>query len=104
MQKMKEEGTYEAYKHRVNERRRALHAEKRRVLGEEGWRALQKQKYEQRMESIRRQRWQWLDEQIERPIPHPWLPLDWAESEPEEEDTVQTLRANALQQIQQQYL
>ena len=98
MQKMKEEGTYEAYKHRLNERRRALQAEKKRVLGEEGWRALQKQKYEQRVESIRRQRWQWLDEQLERPFPLPWLPLDWAESEPEE-DTVQTLRANALQQM-----
>ena len=100
MQKMKEEGTYEAYKHRLNERRRALQAEKKRILGEEGWRALQKQKYEQRVESIRRQRWQWLDEQLERPSPLPWLPLDWAESEPEE-DPVQTLRAYALQQMDQ---
>ena len=101
MAKMKEEGTYEAYKHRLNERRRALQAEKKRVLGEEGWKALQSKKYEQRMESIRRQRWQWLDEQLERPFPLPWLPLDWAESEPEEEDPVQTLRTTALQQLDQ---
>ena len=100
MQKMKEEGTYEAYKHRLNVRRRALQAEKKRALGEEEWKALQKRKYEQRMESIRRQRWQWLDEQLDRPFPLPWLPLEWAESEPEE-DTVQTLRANALQQMDQ---
>ena len=99
MQKMKEEGTYEAYKHRLNVRRRALQAEKKRVLGEEGWKALQKQKYEKRVESIRRQRWECLDEQLDRPFPLPWLPLDWAESEPEEEDTVQTLRVNALQQM-----
>ena len=98
MQKMKEEGTYEAYKHRLNVRRRALQAEKKRALGDEGWKALQKQKYEKRVESIRRQRWQWLDEQLDRPFPLPWLPLDWAESEPEE-DTVQTIRANALQQM-----
>ena len=30
-----------------------------------------------------------------------WLPLDWAESEPEEEDSVQTIRANALEQMDQ---
>ena len=35
MQKMKEEGTYEAYKHGLNVRRRALQAEKKRVLGED---------------------------------------------------------------------
>ena len=101
MQKMKEEGTYEAYKHRLNKRRRAFQAEKKRVLDEEGWKALQKQKYEHRMESIRRQRWQWLDEQLERPFPLPWLPLDWAEPEPEEEDPVLTLRTHALQQLDQ---
>ena len=100
MAKMKEEGTYEAYKHRVNERRRALQAEKKRILGEEGWKALQSKKYEQRMESIRRQRWQWLDEQLERPFPLPWLPLDWSDSEPDE-DPVQSTRSNALQQLQQ---
>ena len=100
MAKMKEEGTYEAYKHRLNERRRALQAEKKRILGEEGWKALQSKKYEQRMESIRRQRWQWLDEQLERPFPLPWLPLDWSDSEPDE-DPVQTTRSNALQQVQQ---
>ena len=98
MQKMKEEGTFEAYRQRVNTQRREQAAEKRRVLGEEGWKALQKRRYEKRIESIRRQNWSWLDEALERPFPLPWLPLDWAESEPEE-DRVQTLRAEALQQM-----
>ena len=98
MRKMKEEGTYEAYKQRLNVRRRKLAAEKKRVLGEEGWKALQKQRYEKRMESIRRRNWSWLDEALERPFPLPWLPLDWVESEPEE-DRAQTLRAEALQQM-----
>ena len=100
MQKMKDEGKYEAYKQRLNERRREMAAEKKRVLGEEGWKALQKQRYEKRMESIRRQNWSWLDEALERPFPLPWWPLDWAEAEPEEkEDRVQTLRAEALQRM-----
>ena len=67
-------------------------------LGVEGWKALQSQRYEKRVESIRRREWQWLDEQLDRPFPLPWLPLDWAESEPDE-DTVQTIRADALQQM-----
>ena len=97
-QKMKDQGTLEAYRQRVNAHRREQAAEKRRVLGEEGWKALQKQRYEKRVEAIRRQNWSWLDEELERPFPLPWLPLDWAESEPEE-DRVQTLRAEALQQM-----
>ena len=101
MQKMKDEGTFKAYKQRLNVRRRELAAEKKRALGVEGWKALQRQRYEKRVESIRRQRWQWLDEQLDRPFPLPWLPLDWAESEPEEEDRVQTIRANALEQMDQ---
>ena len=36
MQKMKDEGTYEAYKQRLNVRRRELQAEKKRALGDEG--------------------------------------------------------------------
>ena len=99
MQKMKNKGTFEAYRQRVNAQRREQAAEKKRVLGEEGWKALQKQRYEKRIESIRRRNWSWLDEALERPFPLPWLPLDWAESEPEEEDRVQTLRAEALQQM-----
>ena len=98
MQKMKDKGTFEAYRQRVNAQRREQAAEKKRVLGEEGWKALQKQRYEKRIESIRRRNWSWLDEALERPFPLPWLPLDWAESEPEE-DRVQTLRAEALQQM-----
>ena len=98
MQKMKDEGTYEAYKYRLNARRRELLAERKRVLGEKGWKALQRRKYEKRVESIRRQRWQRLDELLDRPFPLPWLPLDWVESEPEE-DRVQTIRSDALQQM-----
>ena len=95
MAKMKEEGTFEAYKERLNARRRQLRDEKRRALGEDGWRALQKEKYQKRVES---RRYQGLAEQLERPFPLPWLPLDWAESE-SEEDRVQTVRENALQQL-----
>ena len=98
IQKMKKEGTYEAYKQRLNARRREIALEKKRVLGVEGWKALQKQRYEQRMESIRLREWSWLDEALERPFPLLWLPLDWAESEPEE-DKVQTLCAEALQKM-----
>ena len=98
-QKMKDEGTYKAYQQRINAKRREQAAEKRRVLGEEGWKQLQKQRYEKRMESIRRQHWSWLDEALERPFPLPWLPLDLPQSVPEE-DRVQTLRAEAMQNIQ----
>ena len=98
MQKMKDQGTYAAYKEQLNRRRREIAAEKRRELGEEGWKALQSQRYQKRVESIRRREWSWLDEALERPFPLPWLPLDWTESEPEE-DAVQTLRAEALQQM-----
>ena len=99
MQKMKDQGKYEAYKQRLNARRREIAHEKKRLLGEEGWKALQKQRYDQRMETIRLLEWRWLDEALERPFPLPWLPLDWTESEPEEENKVQTLRAGALQQM-----
>ena len=99
IQRMKKEGRYEAYKQRLNTRRREMAAEKRRILGEEGWRALQSQRYQQRMEFIRRREWSWLDEELERPFPLPWLPLDLSQSVPEE-DKVQTLRAEALHNIQ----
>ena len=98
MQKMKDKGTYEAYKQRLNARRREKQEEKKRMLGVEGWKALQSQRYEMRVESIRRREWQWLDEELERPFPLPWLPLDWADAEPEEE-RVQTIRTEALQQM-----
>ena len=99
IQRMKKEGTYEAYKQRLNTRRREIAAEKKRVLGEEGWKALQKERYDKRVESIRRREWSWLDEELERPFPLPWWPLDLSQSVPEE-DKVQTLRAEALQNIQ----
>ena len=98
VQKMKDKGICGAYKQRLNARRREILAEKKRALGIERWKALQSQRYEQRVESIRRREWHWLDEALERPFPLPWLPLDWAESEPEE-DRVQTIRAEALQQM-----
>ena len=97
MQKMKEEGTFEAYKERVNERRRQLRAEKQQALGEEGWRALQKDKYQKRIQAQQNQR---LAEQLERPFPLPWWPLDWSDSELDE-DPVQSSRSDALQQVQQ---
>ena len=97
-QKMKDQGTYGAYMQRTNERRRKQAAEKKKALGEEGWKALQKERYEKRVESIRRRNWSWLDEALARPFPLPWLPLEWAEAEPEK-DRVQTLHAEALQQM-----
>ena len=97
MARMKEEGTFEAYKHRLNERRRQLRAEKQRALGEDGWRALQKEKYRKRMEHTQNQR---LAEHLERPFPLPWYPLDWSDSE-FDEDPVQSSRSDALQQLQQ---
>ena len=39
MQKMKDKGTYAAYKERLNARRREIQAEKKRALGVEGWKA-----------------------------------------------------------------
>ena len=95
-QKMKERGTYEAYRQRTNAHRRQQAAEKRRMLGEEAWKALQSQRYEKRVEAIRRREWSWLDEELERPFPLPWLPLDLPQSVPKE-DSVQTLRAEDLQ-------
>ena len=101
-EKMIREGRYEEYRRRLNARRRQQMAEKKRAMGIEEWRALQREKYVRRAESNRRKRCNWLDEHLARPFPLPWLPLDWAESEPEEEeDTVQTIRTNALEQMDQ---
>ena len=97
-QKMKEQGTYEAYRQRTNAHRREVAAQKRKALGEEAWKALQSQRYEKRVEAIRRREWSWLDKELERPFPLPWLPLDLPQSVPKE-DSVQTLRAEALQTI-----
>ena len=97
-EKMKERGTYQAYLQRTNAHRREQAAQKRKAVGEEAWKLLQSQRYHKRMECIRRREWSWLDEELERPFPLPWLPLDWAESVLEE-DRVQTLRAEALQQM-----
>ena len=71
MQKMKDEGLYEAYKQRLNARRREISREKKEALGEERWKAVQKQRYDQRMEAIRLRNWRWLDEALELPFPLP---------------------------------
>ena len=97
-QKMKERGTYEAYRQRTNAHRRQQAAEKRKALGEEAWKTLQSQRYEKRVEAIRRREWSWLDKELEHPFPLPWLPLDLPQSVPEE-DSAQTLRAEALQKM-----
>ena len=97
-QKMKDQGVYEAYLQRTNAKRRKQAAEKKKELGEEGWKALQRQRYEKRVEAIRRREWSWLDDELERPFPLPWLPLDLPQSVPEE-DRVQTVRTEALQKM-----
>lgn len=70
------------------------------ALGVEGRKALQKMKHAKRVASEYHRRWQWLHEQLTRPFLLPWLPLDWAESEPEE-DTIQIICASALEQTDQ---
>ena len=70
-------------------------------MGAKGWKEHQKALYARRAESERRKRWNWLEEQLDRPFPLPLLPLDWVESEPVEEDIVQTIRVNALQRMDQ---
>ena len=97
-EKMKERGTYQAYLQRTNAHRREQAAQKRKELGEEGWKTLQKERYNKRMEAIRRREWSWLDEELERPFPLPWLPLDLPLIVPNE-DSVHTLRAEALQKM-----
>ena len=97
-QRMKDNGTYEAYMQRTNAHRREMAAQKRKALGEEGWKMLQRQRYEKRVECIRRREWSWLDEELERPFPLPWLPLDLPLIVPNE-DSVHTLRAEALQKM-----
>ena len=57
-------------------------------------------KYAKRFETEHRRRWKFLDEQLARPFPLPWLPLEWSEPD-QEENTVQTIGANALEQMDQ---
>ena len=44
IKRKKEEGTYKEYKRQLNVRRRQRVMEKRQAMGEEAWKALQKQK------------------------------------------------------------
>ena len=66
---------------------------------------LQRVKYVYCVESEKRRRWKWLEEQLARPFPLQWLPLEWTEheekEEDKEEDTVQTILANALESMDQ---
>ena len=101
IERMKAEGKYKAYKQKLNVRQREKVAAKKQAMGEEAWKALQKQRYAQRVATQLRQRWDWLDRELARPFPLQWLPLDWAECEPEEEDTVLAIRTKALQQVKQ---
>ena len=99
MQKMKDNGTYEAYKERLNQRRRDLVRQKKETMSAEAYADMQQQKYRHRVEGLRRQRWQWVDHLLERPFPLEWLPLDWDDVKPIEEDSVLTVRAEALEQM-----
>ena len=98
--RMIREGTFEEYRQRLSAWRREQLAEKKRVTGVEGWKKHQKAVYAKRVAYEERRRWQWLDEQLARPFPLPWLPLDWAEPD-QEKNTVLTIRANALEQMDQ---
>lgn len=55
-QKMRDRGTYDAYKERLNKRRRELVVQKKQAMGAEAYKALQKQKYRTRVEGQLRQR------------------------------------------------
>ena len=101
IKRKKEEGTYKDYKRKLNVRRPQKVLEKRHIMGEKAWKALQKQRYQQRVSTQLRQRWDWLDRELARPFPLQWLPLDWADCEPQEEDSVVAIRTKALQQVKQ---
>ena len=99
LQKMKDNGTFEAYKERLNQRRRHLVRQKKASMSAEAYTVMQQQKYRHRVDNQLRQRWQWVSDQLERPFPLEWLPLDWDDVQPIEEDSVVTVRAQALEQM-----
>ena len=99
MQKMKDNGTYEAYKERLNQRRRDLVRQKKESMSAEAYAVMQQQKYRHRVDNQLRQRWQWVSDQLSRPFPLEWLPLDWDDVQPIEEDSVVTVRAQALERM-----
>ena len=79
-ERMIREGTYEEYRRRLNARRRQQMAEKKRAMGIEEWRALQRAKYVTRAESKRRKRctgWTsiW-------PVPFPYRGCHWTGQSP----------------------
>ena len=71
--RMIQEGTYEEYRRRLNARRQQQMAEKKRAMGIEEWKALQRARYVKRAESKRRKRCNWLDEHLARLFPLRWL-------------------------------
>lgn len=55
-------------------------------MGAEGWKEVQRVKYIYCVESEKRRRWNWLEEQLAHPFPLQWLPLEWTEHEEKEEE------------------
>ena len=51
-------------------------AEKRRALGEEGWKEWQRARYADRVKADKRKQWSWLEDHLARPFSLPWLLLD----------------------------
>ena len=82
-EKMKQEGTYKAYRTRINAHRRAQTAAKRQAMGEDAYRAYQHQQYMRRRDLEREKREQTFLREVEpylvQPFPLPWVPLEWVE-------------------------
>lgn len=98
---MVQEETFEEYRARLNARRREQTAEKKQAMGTEGWKRHQQSVYVKRAKSEQRKKWKEPEKHLARPFPLPWLPLEWAEDEDKEKDTVETIRANALESMDQ---
>jgi len=102
-ERMKQDGTFEEYRRQLNARRRQQVAEKKKAMGPDKWKAEQKCRYAMRTANQLCQRWEWLDVHLACPFPLPWLPLDWTESDSneEEQDKVQSIRNHALEKMDQ---
>ena len=68
-------------------------------MSAEAYAVMQQQKYRHRIDNQLRQRWQQVNDQLTRPFPLEWLPLDWEDVKPIEEDSVVTVRAQALERM-----
>ena len=100
-EKKVQEETFEEYRARLNARRREQTVEKKQAMGTEGWKRHQQAVYVKRAKSEQRKKWKEPEKRLARPFPLPWLPLEWAEHEDKEKDTVETIRANALESMDQ---